>query len=439
MFIARCASYALALCCGVSFAAESPLEILDLPQDAASRLAAQVVVPPADRPNQQTAGILPAWSLRPYETRYAGADPKALAVGHITGQQRPDVVIATGAYFDPDTDYHLLLFRPEGTTGFLTPLLYPYDQYASVPSLAVLDLDGNNGADVVVGSEEGLTVFQATADGTLVASDQHPPGVSIALAVTDLDQDGWQDLAAVTWETGGMIHHNLHNGSFQSTPWSATVTGYTKIGQGDIDGDGLVDVVVSSGQGTEYIRLYRNTGAGTLAQTQLLPTTCPERPWVSAAGVGIGDVDGDGRADIIATGGDNPPSSCVMIFHADGTGGFDDAIYLASDDLPETLRVSDIDGDRRDDVIVVHGSGMALGVYLQQENGSLAPERLFPLPYATHYSAHAFEIVDLDLDGCADVALVDYNNGLVTLRGINCGIVFTSGFEQATSANAWEE
>ncbi len=430
MSLARLVPSALALSCSLAFAADVPVDAFGRPVDVDSRLATPAPARPSDTPEPDGTGSPAVWRLLPFQTRTAGADPRAVAVGHITGQRRPDVVVATSYYFDPDTDYHLLLFRPDGAASFLPPLLYPYGQTPSFPSIAVLELDGTFGADVVVGGDTGLTRFRATAAGTLVASAPESTQPAVALAAVDLDRDGRKDVAAISWSEGGRLYRNLGNGSLQATTWSPSVDGYGKMGQGDINGDGHDDIVVGNGYGmAPYVLPYLNAGDGTLMPLPTLDGVCPGGSWGSVGGVGIGDVNGDGHADIVVSSGGNSPSSCVMIFQGDGEGGFDAPIYLASRDVPQTLRVADIDGDGRDDIIVAHGGWMALGVYLQQENGSLAPERLFPLPYASHYYAHSFEVVDLDMDGCADIALVDYNNGLVTLKGTGCNRIYASGFE----------
>lgn len=429
MPIVQLASFAFVLSCGIS-APETKLDRFGRPINAESRLNAPASGQSFRSADLEGTGAAPAWRLLPFERRSAGADPRAIALGNISGQNRPDVVIATSFYFDPTTDYHLLLFRPDGANGFLPPLLYPYGQTADFPSVAVVELDGNHGADVVVGGGVGITRFLSTAAGTLFGSAPDLSTRSMALAVVDLDRDGWKDIASINWTWDGTIHRNLGNGLLQSIPWSTPLEGNNKIGQGDIDGDGLIDVVVGSGLGmTPNIHLYRNTGTGSLEILQSLHGVCPAAFNGYVGGIGIGDVNGDGHADIVASGGGNSPSSCIMIFLSNSEGRFREPIYLKSYDIPQTLRVADIDGDQRADVIVAHGGWEALGVYLQDESGSLTQERLFPIPYASHYYAHSFEVVDLDRDGCVDVALVDYSSGLVTLRGKDCGIVFISGFD----------
>jgi hypothetical protein len=58
-------------------------------------------------------------------------------------------------------------------------------------------------------------------------------------------------------------------------------------------------------------------------------------------------------------------------------------------------------------------------VYLQR-GGSLEKERLFEIPYASSYENDGLAVGDLDSNGCKDLAIVDYNHGLVVLYGRNC-------------------
>jgi hypothetical protein len=90
---------------------------------------------------------------------------------------------------------------------------------------------------------------------------------------------------------------------------------------------------------------------------------------------------------------------------------------LASYDVPEPVAVGDINLDGRPDIVVLHAGWMAAGVYLQQADGSLAPEELYPIPYASNYNTHGLAIGDVNNDGSPDIAIADYNSGLVVLYG----------------------
>ena len=73
------------------------------------------------------------------------------------------------------------------------------------------------------------------------------------------------------------------------------------------------------------------------------------------------------------------------------------------------------------------------GVYLQGDSG-LEPEQLYPIPYASHYATQGLALGDFSSDGCTDVAIADYNYGLVILHGSGCRVVvFADGFESGNT------
>lgn len=116
--------------------------------------------------------------------------------------------------------------------------------------------------------------------------------------------------------------------------------------------------------------------------------------------------------------GGNSPYARIAVFPQNGAGTLDPAQSLASYDIPEPVQVHDVNGDGLDDVVVLHGGWYKLGVYLQNPDGTLAAEELYPVPYATHYNPHGLAIGDINGDGKPDVAIADYNNGLVLLKNI---------------------
>jgi len=93
----------------------------------------------------------------------------------------------------------------------------------------------------------------------------------------------------------------------------------------------------------------------------------------------------------------------------------DPVINYYAYDCPEPIEIADIDKDGRKDVIVAHGGWLKLSVYLQNASGSLNFERLFDIPYATHYSPQGLAIGDVNNDGYDDVVIADYNNGVIIL------------------------
>lgn len=366
------------------------------------------------------------FDLLPFTSRATSSWADAVAIGDVSGDGRADVVLTTSFYLDSVNDYQLFLFRQDSAGALLPPDKFPYGQTANRTGVVVANLDGQNGVDVAVAAGSGVTVFRSApsagwlTSGVVITSQQ-----SVAVGALNLHGPGRMDLVSVSWDTGGNTYTNDGAGTFTASPWATTVAGYNSMATGDLDGDGVSDVAVASGQGfAPTVTLNRNNGNGTLSQIGTLDGTCGS---LASHGIGIGDLNHDGINDVVVSGGGNSPSSCLQLYYGTGKGQFAAAQLIPSYDIPETLQVADINLDGLADVVVVHGGWNTLGVYLQQANGTLQSELHFDLPYASHYGTQGLAVGDVNGDGYPDVVIGDYNHGLVTL--LNAARLFGDGFD----------
>ena len=130
--------------------------------------------------------------------------------------------------------------------------------------------------------------------------------MSGGVALIDFDNDGWPDIFFTNAPSVEMVRagkrarsalfRNNHDGTFTDVTEKAGV-GYPcwamGVAVGDIDNDGWPDLAVSCFGG---VVLYRNKGDGTFADVTKSSGLAQDKGW--ATGVTFGDYDGDGFVDL---------------------------------------------------------------------------------------------------------------------------------------------
>lgn len=357
--------------------------------------------------------------LNPYTASAVGSWPEAVAIGDVTGDGRPDVVLTTTFYFSPVNDYCVFVFAQQSNGTLGVPVRYSYLQTAGQTGLVLADLDEDGVRDVIVGHDTGITVLLADGHGGLRPGLVTADSDARSLVSTDVDRDGHVDIVSLGWSRGATIFHGDGHGGFSRKRALATnASGYNDEEVDDLTGDGLPDLAVMSGQtyATPSLTVHRHS-----ATTDYLspPAAYFMGSNETTRGLGLGDVTGDGLVDAVLSRPRNSPT-WLWIMSQGGAGGMSGPTTIQSYDIPEAVEVADMDGDGMEDVVVLHGGWNAIGVYLQRAGLGLGAELLFQVPYASHYVGQGLAIGDFTSDGCPDVAIADYNHGLVTMTGAGC-------------------
>lgn len=173
----------------------------------------------------------------------------------------------------------------------------------------------------------------------------------------DLNADGRLDL--VSGQFGyfeGEIRwlENLGNGEFRSRTLLET-PGTIHIPVADYDGDGRPDFAALVSQDAEEVRLFRNLGNGSFDNTVIWKSVNPS--WASS-GLEVGDLNRDGRPDLLYTNGDGlDGAASIAPWHGlqwleNRPTGFR---YHRIGDLPGSYGPTpvDLDGDGDTDVVSV--------------------------------------------------------------------------------------
>ncbi|MGW2770657.1 DUF4185 domain-containing protein [Streptomyces sp. NPDC001275] len=233
------------------------------------------------------------------------------------------------------------------------------------------DFNGDGKDDAVTfthGTE--AKVYVALSDGNSFATgqkwnDHFAPGREVP-AVGDFDGDGKDDIITFTREDTADVYVALSSGKSFGTgeKWHDDFAPWAQFpAVGDVNGDGKDDIIAFTQDASNDVYVALNQGGKFGSPRKVHDHFAPEgeRPRV-------GDVNGDGKDDIVTfTGGD---AKDVYVALSDGAafgGGQKWADYFALDG--EFPYVGDYDGDGKDDIVTFTHNDLA-DVYVNVSNGT---------------------------------------------------------------------
>ena len=265
--------------------------------------------------NTSTPGVASFASPVSIIARTTMGPTPAIGITDIDGDGKADVVT-------PDNgDENLSLYQNTAKAGSLDSgsLAYAYDipTYGLYsPCIAITDIDGDGKPDVVVidWTDKVVQILRNTSQpGNFVTAFAAPVSFAVGtmaydVVARDIDGDGKPDIAVVNEadNTISVLHNNSTPGiiSFSSQVVFTTGSGPISISAGDFDGDGKPDLAVAN-SGDNTVSVFRNTVAtGSITTSSFASpvnlSTGPSGPFYIA----VGDMDGDGKADIISSNSD---------------------------------------------------------------------------------------------------------------------------------------
>jgi hypothetical protein len=240
----------------------------------------------------------------------AGTCPHGLRLADLNGDRNLD--LAVSSYVNSGK---VFIYLGDGSGGFTaaTPAYVATGAYPTAMRLADLNVDGkvdlvvaNSGNDATPGTT--VSVFLGNGDGTFQAkTDYTAEAGPTSLTLADMNADGDLDLVVVNKNTnltdykGVSIFLGNGDGTFQPRMNYTAAAGPTGLASGDLNGDGMVDLVVAgtAGTGPASVSIFENTttllavfpngsGQGTITSSIggiNCPTSC--RAYFSSGGIPV--------------------------------------------------------------------------------------------------------------------------------------------------------
>jgi hypothetical protein len=357
------------------------------------------------------------------------SSPNSVDIGDLDGDGKSDLVVTCAA--------RLNLFRNTCTSGAVSfaGVHLPSAAGNDLKSACIGDLNGDGKPDLVEGNFNGWDVsifknkswpgtLQFGTTGGISTGSGTPAYSSKSVSLGDIDGDGKPDLAVANYSTGKIsVFRNtstLSTINFESKVDFSTVYAPFWLSIGDLDGDGKPDMVVANRLNSS-VSVFRNTSTSGTIDSGSFAASVAFTTGSFPRSIGLGDIDGDGKLDLAVA---NYSGSVSVLLNTSSSGSinFASKVDISTSGFPISVSVGDIDGDGKPDLVVPLTQTKAVGVFRNTSSSgsvSFAAEQDFAVGIDYWYSSGAISgtvgIGDINGDGKPDLSIFDNTNGNVSV------------------------
>ncbi len=367
------------------------------------------------------------------ELQTIGTGLAAVAAADLNGDRQPDLVIT-------DAEAGKIYVKlASGKGQFASPVTYAVGSQPG--ALAISDLNGDGKPDVIAADTTGLDVLLGKGDGTLGPLNTVPvAGKLSSVTIADFNSDGKPDIAAANGAGGGVsLFLGNGNGTFQDVRTIPLINALAAV-SGDFNGDGKPDLIVANGvvdfQTLGNLAVLLGKGDGTFQAPNNIALPGPFIPQSlgpgSTVALAAGDLNGDGKMDIVAvlfTGGGR---SKIAVLLGKGDGTFQTPILTDSNTAPPAISIADLNGDGKPDLLLADCCGLTEASFLLGNgDGTFQAEVQFP----SGPDPRGIAVADFNGDGKPDVAIIGQVRAVPNPNRGTLAILFNAFGTTASAAN----
>jgi hypothetical protein len=329
----------------------------------------------------------------------------------------------------------LLVFSAAGCRGSpqASAAEIAFDGYAAAVTLADLNADGHLDTITARSDAASLAVHLGDGDGGFqeAANSPFPAGDNPTdLAVADLNNDGFPDVAVANHETDYVtVLFGDGSGALQKRNNSTVLVPSRPhphgVAAADFSGDACVDLAIESRDENQVLVMEGNCKGSFSAEPKRY--SVGQWPYYHLRSA---DLNHDRRADIVVT---NTDGSSVSVLLADPAGGLLASRTIRIAEAPFAVAIGDVNADTHPDLVIAHRRGNmrqndldGLTILFGDGGGAFSP--MTPSLVKVGAAPTAVDVGDFNGDGIDDIAVANQgSNDVTVLLGAASGPNETGG------------
>lgn len=348
-------------------------------------------------------------------TLHTGKGTGSTEIADFNNDGKPDIIVANSE----DNNASVFLNKGSGKFSPASGSPFPVDSFPNDIAIADFNKDGIPDLAVANNETKHLSLLLGNGKGAFSFSPFSPFRLRVkphthSVAAGDFNNDGNFDLLTESWGVDSVIvlFGNGQGNFISHRYFKVGKRPYQRVRTADVNHDRFSDIITTNLEGNNCTVLLSD-GKGNFTEATGSPFPCGDAPFA----VAVGDVNGDGNADLAIA--DAPTITAeskgrdgLFILLGDGKGGFSSlkGSPFTTGKSPSRVAIGEIVGSGIADIAVTNYNGKSISVYFMDKTGVMSVKVI-----QVGNRPDGIAIGDLNADGKGDIVVGNFDDGTINI------------------------